>query len=102
MPVKLLFSILKKGVHLPVFFTFFHFQRFFAVFLVLFRFYEVFGVPRGVIFGTCLAENRFLSEKVGPSFLHTFTMFWLDFQGLQLPGGSKKRDKKQLVRMTMF
>ena len=64
--------------------------------------YEVFGVPRGVIFGTFVARNRLLREKVGPWILHTVIAFWLEFQGLQLPGDSKKKSKKQLVRMTMF
>ena len=30
---------------------------------------------------------------MGPSFLHTFIAFWLDFQGLGLPGGFKKQEK---------
>ena len=43
-----------------------------------------------------------LGEKVGPSFVQTFEACWLDFQGLQLPESSKKREQKQLVRMTIF
>ena len=30
---------------------------------------------------------------MGPSFLHTSTAFWLDFQGLGPPGESKKQEK---------
>ena len=62
-------------------------------FLVFWCFYDVFGVPRGVIFSTFVAKNQFVCEKVGPSFLHTITAFWLDFQGLGPPGGFKKREK---------
>ena len=30
---------------------------------------------------------------MAPSFLHTFTAFWLDFEGLGPPGGFKKQEK---------
>ena len=36
----------------------------------------------------------FCSEKAEPSFLHTFTAFWLDRQGLGPLGGFKKREKQ--------
>ena len=56
-------------------------------------FWEVLRVPREVIFGTFLDKIEVFGEKVGPSFLHTLTAFWLDFQGPGPPGESKKREK---------
>ena len=61
--------------------------------MVVLRFCEVLRVPREVIFGTILDKIQVFGEKVGPSFLHTFTAFWLDFQGPGPPGESKKREK---------
>ena len=57
------------------------------------RFWEVLRVPREVIFGTFLDKIEVFGEKVGPSFLHTLTAFWLDFQGPGPPGRLKKREK---------
>ena len=37
--------------------------------------------------------NGFFMKKVPPSFLHTLTAFWLDFEGLGPPGGFKKQEK---------
>ena len=67
-----------------------------SLFFVFLRFCEVLGVPREVIFGTFLDKIRFFGEKVGPSFLHTLTTFWLDFQGPGPPGESKKRETTAL------
>ena len=58
------------------------------------RFREVLRVPREVIFGTFLDKIEIFGEKLGPSFLHTFTAFWLDFQGPGPPGRLKKREKR--------
>ena len=38
----------------------------------------------------------FCSEKAEPSFLHTITAFWLDFQAVGLPKIAKKRKKGSL------
>ena len=62
-------------------------------FMVFLRFCEVLRVPREVIFVTILDKIEVFGEKVGPSFLHTLTAFWLDFQGPGPPGESKKREK---------
>ena len=62
-------------------------------FLVFFWFREVLRVPREVILDTFLDKIKFFCEKLGPSFLHTLTTFWLDFQGPAPPGDSKKREK---------
>ena len=43
--------------------------------------------------GHFLIKSRFFCEKVGPSILHTFIAFWLDFQGPGPPGRLKKREK---------
>ena len=64
-----------------------------SFFLVLFSFLGAFGCRRGVIFGHCWLKKRFFHEKVAPSFLHTFTAFWLDFEGLGPSGGFKKQEK---------
>ena len=69
--------------------------------MVFLRFCEVFRVPRDVIFSTILDKIEVFGEKVGPSFLHTLTAFWLDFQGPGLPGESKKREK-QLQKIDLF
>ena len=61
--------------------------------LVFLWFREVLRVPREVILATFLDKIRFFGEKLGPSFLHTLTAFWLDFQGPGPPGESKKREK---------
>ena len=45
------------------------------------------------IFDTFCKKNEVSGEKGGPLFLHTFTVFWLGFEGLGLPGGRKKREK---------
>ncbi len=80
-----------------------YFQCFFGVlflgcfwkglFLFFLRFCEVLRVLREVIFGTILDKIEVFGEKVGPSFLHTLTAFWLDFQAPGPPGESKKREK---------
>ena len=36
--------------------------------------YEAFGVPRGVIFYTFVVKKKFFCEKVGPSFLHRYSV----------------------------
>ena len=60
-------------------------------FFSFFEFSVGFGVPREVIFR--FKKKTVFYEKVAPSFLHTFTAFWLDFEGLGLPGGFKKQEK---------
>ena len=45
------------------------------------------------MFCTCLLKKRLFQEKVAPSFLHTITAFWLDFEGLGPSGGFKKQEK---------
>ena len=64
-----------------------------GLFLVFLWFREVLRVPRGVILATFLDKIEIFGEKLGPSFLHTITAFWLDFQGPAPPGESKKREK---------
>ena len=59
-------------------------------------FWEVLRVPREVIFGTFLDKIDVFCEKVEPSFLHTLTAFWLDFQAVGLPKIAKKRKKGSL------
>ena len=66
-------------------------EGFFSSFLML---WEVLRVLREVIFGTFLDKIQIFGEKVGPSFLHTLTVFWLDFQGPGPPGRLKKREKR--------
>ena len=39
---------------------------------MFFSFWELLGVPKGVIFGTFSGKNRVSGEKEGLSFLHTF------------------------------
>ena len=73
-----------------VFFLRLFLEGFFLVFL---WFCEVLKVPLEVIFGIILDKIEVFIEKVGPSFLHTLTAFWLDFQGPGLPGRLKKREK---------
>ena len=65
-----------------------------GLFLVFVGFCEVLRAQREVIFSTFLAKIQVFREKVGPSFLHTLAVFWLDFQGPGPPGESKKREKK--------
>ena len=50
----------------------------------------------GIIFVPFFDILRFCREKVEPSFLHTFTAFWLDFQAVGLPKIAKKRKKGSL------
>ena len=45
------------------------------------------------MFNTFVAKTIFFMKKWGPRFLHTFIAFWLDFQGLGLPGSLKKKEK---------
>ena len=71
-------------------------------FLFFLWFWEVLRVPREVIFGTFLDKIEVFGEKVGPSFLHTFTAFWLDFQGPGPPGESKKREKTASENQSFF
>ena len=63
------------------------------LFIVFLWFREVLRVPREVILATSLDKIKFFGEKLGPSFLHTLTAFWLDFQGPGPPGECKKREK---------
>ena len=72
-----------------------------GLFLVFFRFWEVLRVSGEVIFGTFLNKIEVFGEKVGPSFLHTFTAFCLIFRVQGLPEGSK-REKKQLRKIEFF
>ena len=55
-----------------------------------------------VIFGLILDKLEVFGEKVGPSFLHTFTAFWLDFQGPGPPGESKKREQTASESWSFF
>ena len=66
------------------------FQKF--LFLVLLCFCEVFGVSRGVILATFIAQSRFLGEKVGPSFLHTI-IAGLIFKVYSSPEAAKRETK---------
>ena len=59
--------------------------------LVFFEILLVLGGPGGIIFVPFVDILRFCHEKVEPSFLYTFTAFWLDFQALGLPKVAKKR-----------
>ena len=72
------------------FFVLFLERVFFCFFL---RFWEVLKVPREIIFGTFLAKIEVFGEKVGPSFLHTLTVFWLDFARSGPTAGAKKQEK---------
>ena len=65
-------------------------------------FCEVLRVPREVIFSTILDKIEVFGEKVGPSFLHTITAFWLDFEGLGRPGKLKNREKTAPGRSCIF
>ena len=62
-------------------------------FFSFFEFSVGFGGPKGGHFLTFFVKKRFFHEKVPPSFLHTLTAFWLDFEGLGPPGGFKKQEK---------
>ena len=64
-----------------------------APFLVFLSFRWVLGVPREVIFGHFELKKQIFHEKVAPSFLHTITVFLLDFEGVGPPGGFKKQEK---------
>ena len=64
-----------------------------GLFLVFLWFREVLRVPREVILAIFLDKIQIFCEKLGPSFLHTLTAFWLDFQGPGPPGERKKREK---------
>ena len=70
-------------------------------FFILGVFMKVFGVSTGVILGTFVARSRFFVKRWDLRSCRS-TAFCLDFQGLRPPGGFKKRNKKQLVRMTFF
>ena len=50
----------------------------------------------GIIFVFFFDILRFCREKVEPSFLHTFMVFWLDFQALGHPKIVRKRKKGSL------
>ena len=62
-------------------------------FFSFFEFSVGFGGPKGGHFWTFIEKKRIFHEKVAPSFLHTFTAFWLDFEGVGPPGVLKKREK---------
>ena len=64
------------------------------VFPNLFSFWDSLGVPREIIFGCFLRESAAFLEKVGPSLLHTFTAFWLDF--------ARKREKASSKLSSLF
>ena len=54
------------------------------------------GVPRGSFLGSFSRKVPLYAsflEKVGPSFLHTFTTFWFDVEGLGHPQGADKQEK---------
>ena len=56
----------------------------------IFQFSYVFGSLEGGLFGAFLVFLPFPCENGDPPFLHTFTAFWLDFQGLGRPRITKK------------
>ena len=57
----------------------------------IFQFSFVFGSLEGSFFSAFLALLPFSCENGDPSFLHTLTAFWLDFQGLGPPRMLKTR-----------
>ena len=72
-----------------------------GLFFVFSRFCEVLRVPREVIFGRFLAKIEVFGEKVGPSFLHTLTAFWLDFGRSGTSCGCQKT-KKTASKLSSF
>ena len=60
-------------------------------FFSFFEFSVGFGGPKGGHCWTFFVKKN--HEKVAPSFLHTLTAFWLDFEGLGPSGGFKKQEK---------
>ena len=54
------------------------------------------------MFDGCLLKKRFFHGKVAPSFSHTITAFWLDFEGLGRPGKLKNREKTAPGRSCFF
>ena len=78
---------------LGVFFVFFSAPFLEAPFSVFVRFWELFWVPRGGHFWNIFSKKQIVRKKGHPLFLHTIIMFWLDFQGLGLPGWLQKQEK---------
>ena len=66
------------------------------LFPVVVEFLSVLGGPGIIIFVPFFDILQFWHEKVGPSFLHTITVFWLDFQALGPPKIVRKRKKGSL------
>ena len=66
-----------------------------------FSFPSVLGSLGGVCFDAFLELLQFSRENGELPFLHTFTMFWLDFQGLGPPRIPKTR-KKGLLKKHPF
>ena len=67
----------------------------------IFQFSCVCGSLEGGLFGAFLVFVPFSCENGDPSFLHTITAFWLDFQGLGPPRITKTR-KKGLLKKHPF
>ena len=67
----------------------------------IFQFSCVFGSLGGGLFGAFFVFVLFSCENGHPPFLHTFTVFWLDFQGLGPPRIPKTR-KKVLLKKHPF
>ena len=51
---------------------------------------------------TFLDKIQIFCEKLGPSFLHTLTAFWLDFQGPGPPGRLKKKENTASGNLPFF
>ena len=66
-----------------------------------FSFSSVIGVPEGVVFWCFLELVQFSCGNGELPFLHTLTVFWLDFQGLGPPRIPKTR-KKGLLKKHPF
>ena len=66
-------------------------KRLFPVFV---EFLSVLGGPGIIIFVPFFDILQFCHEKVEPSFLHTITTFWLDFQAVGLLKIAKKQKKR--------
>ena len=67
----------------------------------IFQFSFVSGSLEGLLFSDFFALLQFSSENSDPSFLHTLTAFWLDFQGLG-PPRMLKMSKKGLLEKHRF
>ena len=67
----------------------------------IFQFSFVFGSLEGSLFSAFFVLVPFSCENGDPSFLHTLTAFWLDFQGLG-PPRMLKMSKKGLLEKHRF